>query len=70
ISPVLDTDVALVEITRLVRDKGAKLVENRVIKGDLLGQEKQLLEEYSAQVIVNATGLGAKELAHDKNVFP
>uniref|UniRef100_A0A0W0FUZ3 FAD dependent oxidoreductase domain-containing protein n=1 Tax=Moniliophthora roreri TaxID=221103 RepID=A0A0W0FUZ3_MONRR len=70
LSPVIDTDAALIEITRLVRDKGAKLINNRVIKGDLLGQEKQLLKEYSAQVIVNATGLGAKELAHDEDVYP
>uniref|UniRef100_A0A0W0G7J2 FAD dependent oxidoreductase domain-containing protein n=1 Tax=Moniliophthora roreri TaxID=221103 RepID=A0A0W0G7J2_MONRR len=70
LSSVIDTDAALIKITRLVRDKGVKLINNRVIKGDLLSQKKQLLEEYSAQVIINATGLGAKELAHDKDVYP
>uniref|UniRef100_A0A0W0FEV2 FAD dependent oxidoreductase domain-containing protein n=1 Tax=Moniliophthora roreri TaxID=221103 RepID=A0A0W0FEV2_MONRR len=70
LSPLIDTDAALIEITRLVRDKGAKFVEGKRIEGDLLGQEKQLLEEYSAQAIVNATGLGAKELAQDDNVYP
>jgi D-amino-acid oxidase len=36
------------------------------ITGDLLKQEDQLLSRYSADAIVNATGLGAFDLAADK----
>ncbi|EEB88815.1 hypothetical protein MPER_13168, partial [Moniliophthora perniciosa FA553] len=69
LSPLIDTDAALTEITRLVREKGAKF-ENKRIDGDLIKQEKELLEEYKAQAIVNATGLGAKVLANDQDVYP
>jgi D-amino-acid oxidase len=68
-SPVVDTDAALVRITELVRAKGAKL-ETRSIEGNLRAQEATLLKEYSANAIVNASGLGSHELAGDRDVYP
>ncbi len=49
--------------------KGAKLATRR-ISGDLLDQEEQLLHEYGADVIVNATGIAGLELAGDPSVYP
>jgi D-amino-acid oxidase len=68
-SPVIDTDVALPYIMELVQAKGARFI-NRTISGDLLNDEHALLEEFSAHVIVNASGLGAASLAKDPKVFP
>ncbi|KAL1745762.1 hypothetical protein HDZ31DRAFT_81734 [Schizophyllum fasciatum] len=69
LSPLIDTDKALVAIQHLVKAKGAELVTGEVT-GDLLLLEQELLKKHSAEVIVNATGLGAKVLAQDKNVYP
>ncbi|OJT09719.1 D-aspartate oxidase [Trametes pubescens] len=69
LSPLIDTDKALSRITRLVEDKGAKLVVGSVTS-DLLTQEEALLSKYSADAIVNASGLGSYTLANDKNVYP
>ena len=41
-----------------------------IISSWLREQEGRLLREYGADVIVNATGLGARELAGDESVFP
>uniref|UniRef100_D8Q542 FAD dependent oxidoreductase domain-containing protein n=2 Tax=Schizophyllum commune (strain H4-8 / FGSC 9210) TaxID=578458 RepID=D8Q542_SCHCM len=69
LSPLIDTDKALVNIQKLVVAKGATLVTGKVEK-DLLEVEQELRSKYDAQVIVNATGLGAWTLANDKNVYP
>lgn len=53
----------------LVEAKGGKLVTDHV-SGDLLAQEDELLHQYGAQYIINATGLGAYEAAADKTVYP
>lgn len=45
-------------------------METRRINGDLLDQEEQLLAEYGADAIVNATGLAGLELAGDASVYP
>lgn len=40
------------------------------INGDLLHREEDLLSEYGADIIVNATGLSGLELAGDESVYP
>ncbi|KAF7585830.1 hypothetical protein BBP40_010052 [Aspergillus hancockii] len=67
-APVVDTDVAMGFLMRLVRSKGAKMYTD-VIVGDLLAQEANLLRLYRADAIVNATGL-AREMAADEGVYP
>ncbi|CAG8937278.1 unnamed protein product [Penicillium salamii] len=68
-APVIDSDVAMSFLMRLVRSKGARLVTD-VIHGDILNQEDSLLHLYKADAIVNATGVWAREAAADKNVYP
>ena len=68
-APVVDTDVAMEFLMRLVQEKGAML-ETRIIEGDLVSQEQDLMRDYNADLIINATGLGSRELACDHQVFP
>ncbi|KAL2862219.1 FAD-dependent oxidoreductase [Aspergillus lucknowensis] len=68
-APIIDTDVAMSFLTRLVRSKGAKL-ETDTIHGDLLAQEEHLLGIYEADAIINATGVWAGEAASDDSVYP
>ncbi|KAF7335045.1 D-amino-acid oxidase [Mycena venus] len=68
-SPMIDTDVALTKITKLVKSKGAQFI-TLTLTGKLVDQEADLLQKYSADAIVNATGLGSWELAGDENVYP
>ncbi|KAB8259867.1 FAD dependent oxidoreductase-domain-containing protein [Aspergillus pseudonomiae] len=67
-APIINTDKALGYLMALVQRKGATL-ETRVVK-DLKETGRQLLADYKADVIVNATGLGAKELVNDQDVYP
>jgi hypothetical protein len=66
---MIDTDVALTKITQLVKSKGAQFI-TLTLTGKLVDQEADLLQTYSADAIVNATGLGSWELAGDENVYP
>ncbi|KAK0735454.1 FAD dependent oxidoreductase [Apiosordaria backusii] len=68
-APVVDTDVAMNFLMKLVRDKGA-ILETREIKEDLHLQERELKDDFKADIIVNASGLGARVLANDNQVFP
>ncbi|KAK3291606.1 uncharacterized protein B0H64DRAFT_469441 [Chaetomium fimeti] len=68
-APVVDTDVAMEFLMNRVRDKGATL-ETRHIREDLHLQERELMDDFKADIIVNASGLGAKVLASDNQVFP
>ncbi|OOO07174.1 FAD dependent oxidoreductase [Aspergillus oryzae] len=68
-APMIDTDVAMAFLKRLVQSKGAVL-ETREIIGDLRLHEQELLSEYHADIIVNASGIGARELATDSQIFP
>ncbi|KAJ5333051.1 D-amino-acid oxidase [Penicillium brevicompactum] len=67
-APILNTDKSLAYLMVLVQRKGATL-ETRKIK-DLRESGPQLLKDYKADVIVNATGLGAKKLFNDEDVYP
>ena len=69
LAPVIDTDQAMGWLTRLVEQKGAKLVTETIV-GDLFGQELSLRAKYKADIIVNATGLAATELAGDTSCYP
>lgn len=68
LAPMIDTDVYLCWLLHEVQRQGCRIVQ-RTIAGLLRDQEDALLREYSADVIVNCTGLGAKELA-DPSMYP
>lgn len=59
LAPIIDTDRAMVFLMNLVKSKGAKLI-TRTIHGDLLYLENDLRREFSADIIINATGLASK----------
>lgn len=67
-APVINVDIAMKFLMDLVKRKGATL-QTGVVKGDLSEQELQLLEAHQADAIINATGLGAGQLAADSNVY-
>jgi D-amino-acid oxidase len=67
--PVIDTDQAMTWLMNLVRGKGATFI-TEAIRGDLLYQEDALLRRFDADVIINATGLAAAELAGDESCYP
>lgn len=69
LAPVIDTDRAMEWLTKLVEQKGAKLVTEN-LSGDLFENEFSLRSQYEADVIVNATGLGGSELADDNSCYP
>ncbi|KKZ61122.1 hypothetical protein EMCG_04267 [[Emmonsia] crescens] len=69
LAPIIDTDHAMLWLMNLVQAKGAKLV-NEAIHGSLHKAEDALLARFKADAIVNATGLGAIELADDKTCYP
>ncbi|KAJ5274069.1 hypothetical protein N7478_009194 [Penicillium angulare] len=68
LAPVIDTDMAMSFLMRLVRVKGASFYTDTIV-GNLIDQEAHLLRIYQADAIVNATGM-AGELASDKEVYP
>lgn len=68
-APVIDTDYAMQFLMKLVTAKGAVL-ETRTIEGDLHLQERELMDDFQADLIVNASGLGAKTLSSDNQIFP
>ncbi|RPA87899.1 nucleotide-binding domain-containing protein [Ascobolus immersus RN42] len=68
-APVIDTDRAMLFLMTLVKSKGADM-ETREIHGDIHTLERDLLEDYEADAIVNATGISAVYTAGDDQVFP
>ncbi|MCJ1225094.1 hypothetical protein MMC12_001743 [Toensbergia leucococca] len=69
LAPMIDTDRSMEWLMVLIQSKGAKLF-TETIHGDLFHQENELLERFNANVIVNATGLAASELAADATCYP
>ncbi|KAF8997685.1 hypothetical protein BDZ89DRAFT_1083515 [Hymenopellis radicata] len=69
LAPVIDTDAYMNWLRFVLVCKGA-VMETHRINGDLLDQEEELLAEYGADAIVNATGLAGLELAGDESVYP
>ena len=64
LAPMIDTDVYVPWLLEEVREAGCRIVERRVTS-----LHENLLAEFEAQVIVNCTGLGARELGDD-TVYP
>ncbi|KAI1851709.1 hypothetical protein JX265_010943 [Neoarthrinium moseri] len=69
LAPIIDTDKAMVWLTQLVKSKGARYV-TETIEDDLLVLEDELCARFSADVIVNCTGLQGQVLAGDESVYP
>ena len=69
LAPVIDTDQAMKFLLDLLQSKGAVFLSQTVC-GDLWENEDRLLQLYQADAIVNASGLGARELASDNAVLP
>lgn len=69
LAPMVDTDRYLSWLHRQARSAGCTLRLRR-ISGELRSQEQQLRQEFAADLIVNCTGLGAYELAGDKDMCP
>ena len=67
-APVVNVNLAMSYLMDLVKSKGA-ILRTGAVDGDLLDQELQLLQRYEADVIVNATGLGAGQTAADDGVY-
>ncbi|APT11229.1 FAD-dependent oxidoreductase [Mycobacterium avium] len=67
LAPTIDTDWYLAWLTREAELAGVTAVQLR-IHGPLIEQEQRLRAEYGADVIVNCTGLGARELADDPTI--
>ncbi|KAH6855401.1 FAD dependent oxidoreductase [Chaetomium sp. MPI-CAGE-AT-0009] len=71
-APILNTDKSMAYLMAVVKAKGANL-ETRTFKDEkktLLDFGEQLLKDHHGDAIVNATGLGAKELMKDDDVYP
>lgn len=67
LSPCIDTDHSMQFLMDLMKSKGAILVTGTV-HGNLWEQEDELLTKYQADVLVNASGLAARELASDSTL--
>ncbi len=69
LAPMVETDRYLSWLHRQARSAGCTLRLRRIC-GELRSQEQQLRQEFAADLIVNCTGLGAYELAGDKDLCP
>jgi D-amino-acid oxidase len=61
-APMVDTDAYMGWLLCQVREVGCRVIQDR-ISGCLMDRERELLQQYHAEAIVNCTGLGAAELA-------
>ncbi|GAA4888893.1 FAD-dependent oxidoreductase [Saccharopolyspora cebuensis] len=68
-APMVDTDRYNAWLRDQALATGVRLVPRR-ITGDLRDHESALLTEFDADVIVNCSGLGARELAGDTTLSP
>lgn len=69
LAPAIETDRSLHWLTKLVHEKGARLVTD-TISTDLLTIENLLREHYGVDAIINCSGLGSKTLAADDTCYP
>jgi D-amino-acid oxidase len=69
LAPIIDTDQCMAHLQELVVSKGAEF-HKTTVSGDLFDQEEELLAEYGADAIINATGLAGTELAGDDTCYP
>ena len=68
LAPMVDTDVYMRWLLKEVSLAGCD-VRQMKISGCLVDEEERLKREFDVDVIVNCTGLGARELAND-NMYP
>lgn len=68
-APIINTDKAMAYLMTLVKNKGANMVTRR-IAGKIQDAGEKLLKDFGADAILNATGLGAREVADDADVYP
>ncbi|KAH9896267.1 FAD dependent oxidoreductase [Xylariomycetidae sp. FL2044] len=68
-APIIDTDKAMHWLMDLVESKGASFV-TETVNGDLTAMEDSLRSRFSADVIVNCTGIQGQVLAGDESVYP
>ena len=68
-SPMVDTVMYMQWLYKQCKDKGCRFVHDE-IKGLLRDQAEDLKKKYKAQLIFNCSGLSAKELAGDEDVYP
>lgn len=68
-APIVNTDKAMVYLMATVKNKGADLETLRITK-PLRDIAEELKTHYAADAIINATGLGAREVADDPDVYP
>ena len=68
-APMIDTQIYIQWLYQQCRNKGARFVEDE-IKGLLRLQADDLMNKYQAKLIINCSGLSAKELAGDEDVYP
>jgi D-amino-acid oxidase len=68
LAPMVDTDAYMSWLLAQVQEAGCVVLTER-INGDLREQERQLKRKFGVDVIVNCSGLGARELAKD-DMYP
>lgn len=68
-APMVDTRVFMQWLYRQCKDKGCRFVHDE-IQGLLSDQADDLKNKYKARLIINCSGLSAKELAGDDDVYP
>ncbi|OCB39227.1 amino acid oxidase [Mycobacterium malmoense] len=69
LAPTIDTDWYLAWLARQAEAAGITVVR-RTVRGTLAEQEDELLAEFGVELLVNCSGLGARELADDPTVVP
>jgi D-amino-acid oxidase len=65
LAPMIDTERYLGWLLEQVVNAGCQIVQER-IDGDLVAQSEQLLDRFSAHIIINCTGLGSAELTGER----
>ena len=68
-APMVDTVMYMQWLYKQCKDKGCRFVQDE-IKGLLRDQVEDLKRKYKAQLVFNCSGLSAKELAGDEDVYP
>jgi D-amino-acid oxidase len=69
LAPMIDTDTYLIWLMDRVREAGCD-VREKTITAPLHESTENLLKEFGADVIVNCTGFGSRELAADSGMYP
>ena len=68
-APMVDTVTYMQWLYKQCREKGCRFVHDE-IHGLLRDQVEDLKRKYKAQLIFNCSGLSARELAGDEDVYP